>query len=352
MTSRRAFLTGLLASGLVPSPSWADAGDPSYLSAAKTPEGAYVLVGLDDVGAECFRIPLPDRGHAATAHPHLPHAVAFARRPGRFAVVVDCRNGATLAQLNSPDGRHFYGHGTFDAVGELLFTTENDYKNGVGRIGIWDARQGYLRVGEIASNGIGPHDLRSMPDGTLVVANGGIDTHPETGRQKLNLDTMRPNLSYLNSDGVVLDQIGPIQSHASIRHLAVREDGLVAVGMQWQGDNSNSPALVGLHQRGETLLTFGNGTDLNGYVGSIAFSTSGELVAATSPRNGQLTVFSAKDGAVLQSFAEPDICGVAGLADGFLATTGKGKVLGTGMSPYSLTKSIVAWDNHLVSLVR
>ena len=350
MTSRRAFLTGLIATGLAPAPSWADAGNPSYLSAAKTPDGAYVLIGLDTLGGERFRIPLPDRGHAAAAHPHLPHAVAFARRPGRFAMVIDCRDGASLVRLNSPEGVHFYGHGTFDAAGDFLFTTENDYENGAGRIGIWDARQGYVRIGEIASNGIGPHDLRLMPDGSLVVANGGIDTHPETGRQKLNLPTMRPNLSYLSTEGTVLDQIEPTQSHASIRHLAVRADGMVAVGMQWQGDISTAPALVALHQRGEALQTLGAGADLNGYVGSIAISQAGGLVAVTSPRSGQLQVFSTKDSAVVQTLNEPDICGVSGIADSFLATTGQGRVLAAGAAPYSLTTSDVAWDNHLVSL--
>ena len=38
-----------------------------------------------------------------------------------------------------------------------------------GRVGIWDTRH-YARVGEWDTGGIGPHDLRVRPDGTLVVA--------------------------------------------------------------------------------------------------------------------------------------------------------------------------------------
>jgi hypothetical protein len=33
----------------------------------------------------------------------------------------------------------------------------------------------------------------------LVVANGGILTDPGSGRAKLNIATMRPNLSYLDA---------------------------------------------------------------------------------------------------------------------------------------------------------
>ena len=82
MTTRRQFLAGVLASGLAPAPTWADAGRPRFLTAAKTPSGAYVLVGLRADLTEAFRLPLPTRGHAAAAHPKRPEAVAFARRPG------------------------------------------------------------------------------------------------------------------------------------------------------------------------------------------------------------------------------------------------------------------------------
>ena len=45
---------------------------------------------------------------------------------------------------------------------------------------------GTSRIGELASFGVGPHEVVLMPDGaTLVVANGGIRTHPDRDRAKL-----------------------------------------------------------------------------------------------------------------------------------------------------------------------
>ncbi|MCY4309047.1 MAG: DUF1513 domain-containing protein [Rhodobacteraceae bacterium] len=68
----------------------------------------------------------------------------------------------------------FFGHGIFSADGSLMFTTENDYEVAAGRIGIWDTRNGYHRVGEIGSGGIGPHDIKYISEQEiLVVANGG-----------------------------------------------------------------------------------------------------------------------------------------------------------------------------------
>ena len=99
MTTRRRVLAGLLASGLVPAASWADAGSPAYLAAARRGDGRYILVGLTAEGLPLFDLPLPARGHAAAAHPKRPEAVAFARRPGRFARVLDCSTGELLARL-------------------------------------------------------------------------------------------------------------------------------------------------------------------------------------------------------------------------------------------------------------
>lgn len=350
MTTRRIFLTGLLAAGAMPAPTWADAGDPAFLSAAQLPSGAYVLIGLDGAGVEKFRIPIPDRGHAAAAHPTRPEAVAFARRPGTFAIVLDCRSGEILAQLDSPAGRHFYGHGAFDLSGDLLFTTENGFENGTGLIGVWDARRGYVRLGEFASHGIGPHEIRLLPDGTLVVANGGIDTHPETGREKLNLPTMRPNLSYLSKGGDLLDQIEPAQHHASIRHLSVRGDGMVGVGMQWQGASHEAPALVATHKRGRQFQTMGDGVDLNGYVGSVAFSGDGHRLAITSPKSGVAQVFDAETGALISDHAQVDVCGVASTMFGLMATDGQGGVLRLDSPAHSQVRYDLAFDNHLVAI--
>lgn len=348
MATRRGFLAGLIAAGMTPVPTWADAGSPSFLSAARTRDGDYVLAGLDQSGGELFRIPLPARGHAAAAHPIRPQAVAFARRPGTFALVLECTNGDVLARLDSPEGRHFYGHGTFDAAGDLLFTTENDFGAGQGRIGIWDVRRGYARIGEIASHGVGPHDLRLMPDGTLVVANGGIDTHPASGREKLNIPTMRPNLSYLDMDGALLDQIEPSHPHASIRHLGVRGDGLVALGIQWQGAVSNTPALASTHLRGNVLRSLGDGAGLAGYVGSVAFSGDGSQIAITSPRGGEAQVFASSTGQQLTRFEKVDICGVAALDRGVILTNGQGGVFGA--DAQILAQHDLAWDNHLVAI--
>ena len=356
MPNRRGFLAGFMAASLIPRPTWADVGAPAYLSAGALADGSYVLCGITGRLEVLFQIPLPDRGHAAAAHPKRPEAVAFARRPGTFAVVIDCATGKPTAWMEAPQGRHFYGHGTFSADGRLLYTTENDFDAGEGRIGVWDATAGYRRVGEFASGGIGPHDIKRLPErDTLVVANGGIDTHPDTGRSKLNLPTMRPNLSYIEA-GTIIDavELNPDAHQNSIRHLAVGRKGEVALGMQWQGEAAPS-SLVGIHSMGQTPQLLDCPPDdlrkMQGYIGSIALSDDGASIAVTSPRGGLVHIYGAASGTLAAVHAAADVSGVAAHPDGFAVTTGTGDLLTIGETGISRRASgPIIWDNHLVAI--
>ncbi len=350
MATRRSFIAGMLATGVVAKPTWANAGSPDYLSAARTSDGRFVLCGLRIDGSIAFQLPLPARGHAAAAHPKYPEAVAFARRPGTYAVVLDCTNGRLKARLEAPTGRHFYGHGTYSKDGDLLFTSENEFEAARGRVGVWDVRKDYARVGEFSSGGIGPHDVKLKPDGqTLVVANGGIETHPATGRTKLNLPTMRSNLSFLQLDGALIERVelGAQHQRNSIRHLAVSGEGVVAFAMQWQGDIGENLPLLGTYRRdtGSTeLFEEASVRKMQGYLGSIAIGARANQVAVTSPRSGVVQVFGP---AGLLEAPLVDVCGIAIAGHDFIVTTGEGLVRtpADGDIRYDL-----AWDNHLVAI--
>ncbi len=356
MATRRGFLFGLAAAGAAPGFGWAAVGSPAYLAAAREADGGFTLYGLSVDGTTTFRVSLPARGHAGAAHPSRAEAVAFARRPGHFAFVLDCATGAVLHSLTPPEGRQFNGHGVFATGGELLFTSEQTAETSHGVIGVWDAAAGYSRVGEFPSGGIGPHDLRLMPDGqTLVVANGGIATDP-TDRTKLNINTMRPNLGYLSLSGSLIDMVEPDPDlrQNSIRHLAVRGDGLVAYAMQWEGETGMTPPLLALHRRGQSAILAGaplaDEIAMQGYAGSVAFSGDGSEIAITSPRGGRIHRFD-DSGAFLGAFSRGDVCGLAARMDGYLASDGFGGLVAFDTAdPVALARHACAWDNHIVAL--
>jgi hypothetical protein len=355
MTTRRSFISGLLAASTVPSLTWADAGNPKYLSAARRADGTFALFGLSSTGKAIFQIPIPDRGHAATVHPDRPYAVAFARRPGRFALVINCATGQVLQKIDAPSDRHFYGHGTFAQYGSMLCTTENDIETGNGIVGLWSVENGYKRIGEISSGGIGPHDIKVLKNqNTLVIANGGIRTRPETGRQKLNLDTMRSNLHFVDLSGNVTDHIELPQEYRqnSIRHLALSDEDKVAFAMQWQGDQSDIVPLHGVwaHNKGATLssVSLPEQPQLKNYVASIAFSKGN--VGLTSSVGGRIHIYD-KHQKLTRSISRPDVSGITGTTDGFICTDGSGGIIGLNAELHRvLIHADLSWDNHLINV--
>ena len=239
----------------------------------------------------------------------------FARRPGTFAAVFEPTTGLVVRRFDTPPDRHFYGHGVFEPTGRVLVTTENDTSRGQGVLGLYDAADGYRRIGELPAHGIGPHDIALLPDGrTLAVANGGILTLPESGRDKLNLDSMRPSLNRIElASGRLLDEGRlPDRLHRlSIRHLAQAEGGLIAAGLQWEGEPGDLVPLVAI-DRGDGLATLDAPSDvlatMAAYIGSVAFDRSGAILGASCPRGNRIAFWRVADGGFLRTVEIADAC--------------------------------------------
>ena len=359
--SRRATVAALAAPALLALGPMARAGAkldgrPALVTARRDPSG-YAAVVLDGAGRTTRVEPLPGRGHGAAISPGSRAAVVFARRPGRFALALDLGNRRRTALFTTPPDRHFCGHGLFSADGGLLYATENDFEAERGVLGVYDARKGYRRVGEIDTHGIGPHEAVLLRDGrTIVVANGGIATHPEYPRRKLNLASMQPSLVHLDSaTGELLDRVAPPARlrRLSLRHVAEAEAGTIWFGGQYEGPRTDPVELVGRSRRGEDLALLpappGGYETLRGYVGSVVASADGSRVAVTSPRGGLLIVWDARSCRVLETHRIADVCGVAPAKRGFVASDGKGRVWIGGVVVSRVVRA--QWDNHLAAAV-
>lgn len=301
--------------------------------------------GVARIAADLRVTPLfisSQRLHSILKHPRRAEFCAPARRPGTELLV--WRDGAAPRSLPAAEGRHFYGHGAFSADGRVLFATENDYDGEHGVIGLYDAENGYRRLGEIASGGIGPHQMHLHPDGRhLLVANGGLLTHPATGRAVLNLGALSPCLSLIDPAGggtvVAEARLPDEQSHMSIRHFDVTADGTVVFGMQAQGAATGHPPLVATWRPGAAPRPLpaptGGWPAFAGYVGGLALDRSGRITAATSPRGGLAAFWDLAAGTLLGTFAAADICGIAATGSDrqFLLTTGTGVLVTLDLGP-------------------
>ena len=323
------------------------------------------LDGNHHIGAVGSResLPLPGRAHDLVATADGSVAFVMARRPGRFLVKVDLHEWVVADTAWSPQGRHVYGHAALSSDESTLYVTENDYETGEGRIGVYNVGPPFKRVDDFSSRGIGPHDILRWPGSDyLVVANGGIRTHPNTGREKLNLETMAPSVVLIDPmNGSLLAQARPPDGwrYVSIRHMDISTNGLVAIGMQWEGDGP-SPAPVAVWDGSGPISFTGESSretlSLGGYVGSVSFDRSGTTIAATSPHGGMTAFWEADTLRPLGSWPLVDVCGLCTGASerSFVVTSGLGTALAIDletMTASSLALSMEsprAWDNHLL----
>ena len=358
--SRRAFLigAGLSAVGFI---GWRTRRQPTLFLSAHHDHSERPHVGaFDDRGRLHFRLPIDLRAHAAVGHPRRRHtAVIISRRPGNSLYQINLANGSLRRTVHGAKNRHFYGHGVYSPDGRYLFTTENDFENGVGVIGVRDgATLAWVR--EILSHGIGPHELVFLGDGrTLVVANGGIRTHPDSPREKLNIPTMTPSLTYVDAVSGVLRAKHTLQNRfLSIRHLAVGPDGLVSMALQHEGPQEEAAPLVGF-QRGDEPIVLASAPDtilrsLNHYTGSICLHPQSGTAAVSCPRGGQVTFWDSGSARFLTSLPIRDAGGISLSADGkaFVVTNGLGEIhtiRADTLTPVAppVTVDDTMWDNHL-----
>ncbi|WP_313195537.1 DUF1513 domain-containing protein [Shinella zoogloeoides] len=352
---RRAFLrmagTAFVAS-LGAGPAFALARtDAVFASGYMDRDGRFGIAVLAEDGTVIDRTALPARSHGMAFSPATDHLVAFARRPGTFALVIDRSGRAEPRTIAAAQERHFFGHGCFSPDGRLLYASENDFDANRGVIGHYDAHDGYRRIGEYSTYGIGTHDLSVSDDGRfLIAANGGIETHPDFGRTKLNLDHMDPSLALIDAATGAL-----VERHAlperlrqlSTRHIDLDDRGRIWFACQYEGPRNDLPPLVGHFGRGEDLafidLPEETTIGLANYVGAIAVNRREGLVGLTSPNGGRFVVLEAKTGRVVRDEAVADAAGIAAAPHGFAVSSYDGQFAGR--------RADVAWDQHIAGLM-
>ena len=223
-------------------------------------------------------------------------------------------------------------------------------------IGVYDVEAGYKRIGEFSSGGIGPHDMVLLDDGrTLAIANGGIETHPDFGRTKLNIATMQPSLCFVDRhDGTVVETqaLSSARHKLSIRHLASDGAGGVYFACQYEGSPQDRPPLCGHAAPGRQMRLLDTPPEslakLKNYVGSVAADPQAGTVAISSPRGNCLLVLDSRTGRVVGQRELANVCGVAAGNGGYMASTGNGVMFDVDTG--ELGRGTLRWDNHLLRL--
>ena len=370
LCNRRQFLhwSALAAAlGAIPLPA-AGAQAPCLLSARSDVDGRHFCVGYRLDGSALFSTPVPQRCHDVARHPYLPRVAFVARRPGTQVYWIDSRDGRIAHTLDARAGRHFYGHGLFDTAGECLYLVENDTREpGRGVIGVYRLQHDRLVFErEFATHGIEPHQFAWLPDRSgLAIANGGVRT--EANSREAMDDVVASSLTVVNLDGSLRSRDTLADPRASIRHVAVADDGTLLTGQQYIFEAGNTPAdgyepanggsLIAIKRPQQPLQLFPLAAaqlqGVNYYSASITIHNGLRWLAASAPRGHRLQVWQLDTADNLLDWQLPDCSGIAAVEDGFVASSGQqacfhARATAAGIVVDRLPLPAGGWDNHLV----
>lgn len=373
--SRRQFLLAsvslsAVAAGGVLFSAESKARSGTLLSAYEDMRGDQYVGGLTLRDEKVFGARVPMRAHGCAVHPSDPNRVLFfARRPGTQAFELDRATMQARTVFTTQPGHHLAGHGSYSANGELIYTPEHDFEHARGVVVVRDARN-FSVVGEIDTKGIDPHEVAWMPDQqSLLVANGGIMTHPRTFRRKLNIPTMDPSLCLIDAASGERKEQWRLPDHLlSIRHVSMTADGVTAVGLQYEGeDKTRAPGIVALYRPAAngtsarfSLLTAPAAEipKFQGYVASVAISEAHDVIAAACPYGGGVACWSISDERYLGFIAAAETYGLSRVADGsILASQRDGSAYGVDESRLRsqflniASSQPIRWDDHWVATV-
>jgi hypothetical protein len=356
----RGACAGVLAAG---APTQACPVAARYAAARRAPDGSYSAAIFAADGHDVRAVALPQRGHDIAVCPATRLCVAFARRPGNFAIAFSADRDEPPVAFTTPPDRHFYGHGVFSRDGRLLYATENDFDGGRGIVGIYDVNARFRRIGEFPSYGVGPHDIAFLRrQSVLIIANGGLREHPDLGggRRVLNPGAIETSLAYVGPrTGDLLERHvlgGP--GTLSLRHLDVGSDDTVVVGAQVEGPARRESDLVFSHRRQGAPAAVPLPDDLRdrlaGYVSSVAVDSSGAIAAISSSRGNLTALIDIRTGRLVRMAPCTDTSGICATPTpgAFLTTSGGGLVTRVSASepPAQAAATPWSWDNHVAMI--
>jgi len=354
--SRRAWMGGVLAGGLVATPASARSTQHELLSAwDERPAGArgHRAGLMDGTG-----IALPERAHQVAADPTQPErAWAVARRPGEWLWRLDLERGRLAAAVPLDDQRRFEGHvcpWIVDGRVVALYDTESRTEDGGGLVVTRDPTTLELRD-EFSTAGVGPHELRRTGRDAVVVANGGLLLLPETGREVRNPAQVVSDLVWLDSrDGRLRERCQAPLRELSLRHVAEASDGTVGVAMQAVDEVGGTRLPVfAIRRPGRPHLALASAGDdllvrLRGYAGAVA--AAGNTFAVTCPRGDRVILWHAT-GRLVAEIELPGPCGVVAAGTGWWVSARDGGVYeidaGSARVRLRLRRTGRAWDNHI-----
>ncbi len=235
---------------------------------------------------------VPYEVHLATLFPDQKTILVNSRKPGASLIKYSL-NGELLAELKPLENQHFEGHSIFSSDEEYVYATASDYQQGKGKLLKLNSHD--LSLVEVYdSAGIGPHELVWQANNMIAIANTGVLTHPDSGRDILNIDNIQSNVVSFNTVSATIDNewLVPLLG-LSARHLDRMDNGDLVIGCQYKKQDQRPPCIA-FAKKGHNLVFVDKENDnlhwnMQGYTASIKSIPKTNRALISNPRGHLLT---------------------------------------------------------------
>ncbi len=305
---------------------------------------------------------VPYEVHLATLFPDQKSILVNSRKPGASLLKYSL-SGKIIAELKPLDNQHFEGHAIFSSDERYIYATASNYQQGQGKLLKLNSHDLSL-VESYDSGGIGPHELVWQSNNLIAIANTGVLTHPDSGRDILNIDNIQSNVISFNATNNTIEHEWVVpQLGLSARHLDRMDNGNLIIGCQYKKQDQR-PSCIVFAKKGRELV-FADVQDeklhwdMQGYTASIKSIPKSNQVLISNPRGHLLTQWQDNTNTEAQQLIKQQKIkynkGIKVAKNGKQAwiSQGDGKLLSWDLKSQTLDstviklKSNVWWANHL-----
>ncbi|MCB0420762.1 MAG: DUF1513 domain-containing protein [Bdellovibrionales bacterium] len=274
-----------------------------------------------------FLLPSLQNPHATILSNRDPKSVVVVPNGERKSYRVSIESGQVMQEYMSNNPYGFYGHGVESPDGQYLFLSEPGPTEKSGRVAIYDNITGKF-LDHLEGHGVHPHEIQVVDQGKVfILSNNGYKKSEKEYQRSFS------SLSYIEvSSGKLLDQVFLPETHLHMTHLAVADNGDVAIGMDMSThplkQRIPSKSVVAFRKAGASIRILnadGPTKEMLGrHVLSVAYDEQNFIIGATNQYpNGPLTFWSSKKERFLRSLPIEGSSGINYLRDRrrFLVTT-------------------------------
>jgi hypothetical protein len=269
------------------------------------------LVDLHQPKEAPYFYPVNFMPHGIATHPQNPYLLSLFEKKGPGACELDLKSGKVLRTISTDPTRYFYGHGSYSADGNHLYSTETILSSEEGVIVQRNSKTMVIE-GLFPTYGANPHDCKLIENGMILAITNGGGTNGKS--------ESIPCVSYVDvKTQKLVKQHKMMDPRFNTGHLIISKDQqLVVSSAPHPSLPFSDPGAISVVGRDGTLKNMNTESihaSLKSETLSLCVDEVRGVVATTSPAGNSVTFWNLKTNELLSSLELPSPRGIVMTAD-------------------------------------